>query len=412
MDVRLSETVGGGYAEFWNCRKRYRVVKGSRASKKSKTTALWFVFNIMKYPQANALIVRKTFRTLRTSCFADMQWAINRLGVSAKWKCLDARLEMTYKPTGQKVYFRGLDDPMKIASIAVERGCLCWMWVEEAYEIMNETDFMTLDESIRGAVPPGLFKQTTITFNPWNDKHWLKARFFDNPDDATFTATTNYKCNEWLDEEDARMFERMRDLQPRRYQVAGLGNWGAVDGVIYEHFCEKLFDIDSLRKKAGIQSAFGLDFGYTIDPSALFCGLVDVGERVIYVFDEIYQKGMSNEAIYQAISKAGYAKERIVADSAEPKSIDRLRTLGMRNIVGSRKGADSVVHGISYINEFHMIIHPRCVNFLTEINNYTWATDKSGKTTGKPGGMFNHLMDAMRYAMESIEKPGGVTYLS
>ena len=185
--IRLPEIVGRGYATFWNFKGRYRVCKGSRGSKKSKTTALNLITRMMTYPDANTLVVRKVFRTLKDSCFTELKWAINRIGVSSFWEIKESPLEMTYKPTGQKIYFRGLDDPLKVTSITVEHGYLCWCWIEEAYEITNEDDFNMLDESIRGAIPPetGLFKQFTLTFNPWNEHHWLKARFFDNPDSET-----------------------------------------------------------------------------------------------------------------------------------------------------------------------------------------------------------------------------------
>ena len=167
VDVKLPEVVGKGYKAFWNYKGRYRVCKGSRASKKSKTTALWYITNMMKYPEANTLVVRKTYRTLHDSCFTELKWAIHRLQVDKFWDVKESPLELTYKPTGQKIYFRGLDDPLKVTSITVDVGNLCWMWIEEAYEIMSESDFDMLDESIRGQVPEGLFKQITLTFNPW-----------------------------------------------------------------------------------------------------------------------------------------------------------------------------------------------------------------------------------------------------
>ena len=139
--VSLKNIVGASYTQFWNYKGRYRIVKGSRASKKSKTTAIWFIYNIMKYPEANALVIRKTFNTLRTSVFTDLKWAIHRLGVDEYWQCTHSPLEMTYKPTGQKIYFRGLDDPLKITSISVDVGVLCWCWIEEFYEISKEEDF-------------------------------------------------------------------------------------------------------------------------------------------------------------------------------------------------------------------------------------------------------------------------------
>jgi phage terminase large subunit len=423
----MQAAVGAGYADFWRFKGRYRVVKGSRASKKSKTAALWHILNMMKYPGANLLVVRKVFRTLKDSCFTELKWAINRLGVQSRWEIKESPLEMTYAATGQKIYFRGLDDPLKITSITVETGALCWGWIEEAYEIMSEDDFDILDESIRGDAPDGLWKMWTLTFNPWNERHWLKRRFFDanegetvlaeltngiikrfhNADGEnvdTLAATTNYTMNEWLDGQDLAQFERMRKQNPRRYRVAGLGEWGIVEGVIYENWKDEVFDVDEIKKIPGVQSAFGLDFGYTNDPTALWSGLIDPKGKRIWVCDEIYQKGMSNEAIYKAIEAKGYRKERIRADSAEPKSIDRLRELGMPNIRAARKGKDSVNHGIDFIQDFKIIIHKQCVNFITEISNYTWDEDKFGKRLNVPIDDFNHLMDAMRYALEDFSK--------
>ena len=422
--VRLPEVVGKGYGTFWNFRGRYRVVKGSRASKKSKTTALWYITNMMKYPDANTLVVRKTYRTLKDSCFTELKWAIHRLGVDAFWDVKESPLEMTYKPTGQKIYFRGLDDPLKVTSITVDQGSLCWMWIEEAYEINSEDDFNMLDESIRGAVPDGsdLFKQITLTFNPWNEHHWLKKRFFDNPDDETLALTTNYLCNEWLDAADRKVFETMRKQNPRRYRVAGLGDWGIVDGLVYENWKEEAFEIiskadflelDEAEQKAknyvfkeSVKSAFGLDFGYTNDPAALFVGFIDTKNNKIYVYDEMYAAGMSNERIFREVQSMGYGKERIIADSAEPKSIDQLKGLGLK-VKGAEKGKDSVNHGIQFIQDYEIIIHPRCVNFITEISNYTWDKDKFGQKLNCPIDDFNHLMDAMRYALEKFIAKGG-----
>ena len=400
--LHLPDVVGKGYGTFWRFKGRYRVCKGSRASKKSKTTALNNITRLMEYPQANLLCVRKTYRTLKDSCFTELKWAIHRLGVDAWWDIKESPLEMTYKPTGQKILFRGLDDPLKVTSITVEVGVLCWLWIEEAYEISSEADFDTLDESIRGEVPPGLFKQITLTFNPWNEHHWIKHRFFDAaPDPDILAMTTNYTCNEWLDAADKKVFETMKRNNPRRYRVAGLGDWGIVEGLVYENWEERLFSIDEVRKTPGIKSAFGLDFGYTNDPTALFCGLIDTSSKTLWVFDEIYKPGMSNEDIAAAVTEAGYAKERIRADSAEPKSIDRLYALGLAHIRRARKGKDSINNGIDFIQDYKIFIHPRCTNFLTEIGNYTWDTDtKTGKKLNRPIDDFTHLMDAMRYALE------------
>lgn len=395
--INLPDVVGKGYKTFWNFRGRYRVCKGSRASKKSKTTALWYIYHMMKLPGSNLLVIRKTGRTLKDSCFTELKWAVSRLQVDRLWKFKESPLEAEYIPTGQKIYFRGLDDPLKVTSITVDVGVLCWMWIEEAYEIMKEADFNTLDESIRGGCPNHLFKQITLTFNPWNERHWIKGRFFDTQDPEVLAMTTNYMCNEWLDRADLAVFERMRQNNPRRYAVAGLGGWGVVEGLVYERWKEEMFSLTDLPKDA--QSAFGLDFGYTNDPTALFCGFVSLEQKRLYVWDEVYQKGMSNKAICDQITRMGYKKERITADSAEPKSIDELKGLGLR-ISGAKKGKDSINNGIQWIQDFEIVIHPRCVAFLTEISSYQWKTDKFNKKLNTPEDDNNHLMDAMRYALE------------
>lgn len=394
--IHLPDVVGRGYKAFWNFKGRYRAVKGSRRSKKSKTMALWVIYNMMKYPEANTLVVRKTYRTLKDSCFTELKWAVNRLGVAEWWDFKESPLEATYKPTGQKIYFRGLDDPLKITSIAVEVGVLCWMWIEEAYEITSEADFDTLAESMLGDCPEGLFKQITLTFNPWNEKTWIKPRFFDVEDEDILALTTNYMCNEWLSAEDIKVFESMKKRNPRRYNVAGLGNWGIVEGLIYENFEERAFTLDEVSH---CKNAVGLDFGYTNDPSAFFVGFIDLEGKTLYVYDEFYEKALSNKKIADKVSAMGYKKSKITADSAEPKSIDELKTLGLR-IEGAKKGKDSILNGIQWIQDLKIIIHPRCVNFITEINNYTWDEDKFGNKLNRPIDDFNHLMDAMRYGLE------------
>lgn len=403
LKISLPKIVGKGYKDYWNFKGRYRVCKGSRASKKSKTTALNFIYRIMKYPQSNLLVVRKVFRTLKDSAYTDLRWAIRQLHVEQYWEYKESPLELMYKPTGQKILFRGLDEPLKLTSITVDVGHLCWAWIEEAYEITKESDFDTLDESIRGQVTGDLFKQITLTFNPWNEGHWIKKKFFDiESNDDILAKTTNYLCNEFLDISDLRLFERMKKENPKRYKVAGLGEWGISEGLIYENWEEIEFDIQEILKIPDIESAFGLDFGYTNDPSALFAGLISKERREIYVTDELYKKALTNNKLAEEIKNMGYGKERITADSAEPKSIDELYDLGLKGISGARKGKDSINNGIQFIQGYKIIIHPRCVNFLTEISNYTWAKDKFDKPINKPIDMFNHLMDAMRYALEKF----------
>lgn len=403
QEIYLPDIVGKGYADFWKFKGRYLVVKGSRASKKSKTAALKIIYRMMQpeYSKANTIVFRKTYRTIKDSCYSDLKWAIHRLECDAYWTWTQSPLEIVYKPTGQKILFRGLDDTLKVTSISVDNGYLTWAWLEEAYELMDEDDFNTLDESIRGAVPDPLYKQWIITLNPWNERHWIKRRFFDaSPDPDVLAMTTDYRCNEWLDAQDRKLFEDMKESNPRRYRVAGLGEWGIVEGLVYENFETHLFTLDSVRD---CKTVCGLDFGYTNDPSAFVMAFIDQKGKTIYIWDEMYEAGLTNQAIYQKLCRMGYGKEKITADSAEPKSIAELREMGLR-VKGSRKGKDSVVNGIQFIQNFHLVIHPRCVNFITEINNYTWDNDRFGNKINQPIDDFNHLMDAMRYAVEDLQR--------
>lgn len=407
MKINLPNIVGKGYATYWNYKGRYRVVKGGRGSKKSTTTALWIIYNMMKYPLANTLVIRRVFNTHKDSTYTQLKWASNVLKVSHLWKFSKSPLEATYIPTGQKILFRGLDDPMSITSITVEHGHLCWCWFEEAFQVMNEDDFNKVDMSIRGELPKGYFKQITLSFNPWSEKHWLKKRFFDIEDEDVLAITTNYACNEFLGEDDKKLFEKMKINNPRRYNIEGLGNWGIAEGLIYNNFEELDFDIEEIKKRKNIKSAFGLDFGYTNDPTAFICSLVDLDNMEIFIFDEHYQKAMSNKMIVDMIKYKGYAKERIIGDSSEPKSIDDIKKQGIYRIKGARKGKDSILNGIQYIQDFKIYVHPKCENTIIELSNYVWDT-KDGNAINKPIDDYNHLMDALRYSLEDIRLGGKV----
>ena len=408
MKINLPQIVGKGYATYWNYKGRYRVVKGGRGSKKSTTTALWIIYNMMKYPLANTLIIRRVFNTHKDSTYTQLKWASNVLKVSHLWKFSKSPLEATYIPTGQKILFRGLDDPMSITSITVEHGHLCWCWFEEAFQVMNEDDFNKVDMSIRGELPKGYFKQITLSFNPWSEKHWLKKRFFDVKDEDVLAITTNYTCNEFLGEDDKKLFEKMKINNPRRYNIEGLGNWGIAEGLVYNNFEELDFNVENIKKRPNVKSAFGLDFGYTNDPTAFIASLIDLDNMEIFIFDEHYQKAMSNKDIANMIKYKGYSKEKIVGDSSEPKSIDDIKRQGIYRLKGARKGKDSILNGIQYIQDFKIYVHPKCENTLIELSNYVWDT-KEGNVINKPIDDYNHLMDALRYSLEDI-RLGGVKF--
>jgi len=398
--VSIYQTTGKGYETFWHSKKRYLVLTGGRASKKSCTTALRFINNMMKYPDSNLLVLRKIYKDHKDSTYAQLKWAIRRLQVEELWDARLSPLEIVYKPTGQKILFRGLDDPMSITSITVDVGYLCWCWFEEAYQVNKESDFDMVDGSIRGAVPEPLFKQIVLTFNPWNEKHWIKRRWWDARDEMADTFRTDYLCNEFIDDADIHFFEEMRKKNPRRYRVEGEGFWGIAEGLVFDNWEERAFDrTEIIKSRPNIIARFGLDFGYTADPTGLICFLLDLEKKELFIFDEHYQKGMLNNEIAEMLKYKGYAKEEIVADSAEPKSIDEIRGYGISRIKPARKGKDSIINGIQFLKQFTIIVHPTCTNAILELNNYAWDT-RDGVITNEPIDDYNHLIDPLRYGME------------
>lgn len=405
IKVNLPGVVGGGYGAFWRSRDFYRVVKGSRGSKKSKTTALNFIVRLLKYPWANLLVVRRYSNTNKQSTYTDFKWACNVLKVSHLFKFNESLPEITLKETGQKILFRGLDDELKITSITVDVGLLCWAWFEEAYQIETEDKFSTVVESIRGSLDaPDFFKQITITFNPWNERHWLKRVFFDEETrrEGTFAITTTFRVNEWLDEVDVKRYEGLYLTNPRRARIVCDGEWGVAEGLVYDNVRVADFDKGELLKSGDYEVCIGLDFGFTHDPTALVACLI--GQGKIYVFDEHYQTGLITREVANVVKSKGYQTSVIVADSAEPRLIQELRgEHGIRRIKESRKGKDSVMAGVSKLQGYEIIVAPSCTHIMDEFYSYCYQRDKEGNWLNKPEDKNNHLMDALRYALQCIE---------
>ncbi|MDF2800780.1 MAG: phage terminase, large subunit, family [Anaerocolumna sp.] len=325
IQIDLPSLIGKGYASFWKSKHRYRVLKGGRGSKKSTTTAMWFIYNIMKHSKANAVVVRKTYNTHKDSTFAQLKWAAKRLGVYDKWNFTTSPLECTYIPTGQKILFRGFDDPLKLTSITVDTGVLCWAWIEEAYEIDNPDDFDTFDESIRGEMPKGLWKQVTLTFNPWVNSHWTKDRYFDNEYPNAFTLTTTYKCNEWLDDLDRKKIENLAITNPDRYKVVGLGEYGVPGGVYFEEFRTDIHVINPIVIPSYWTRYRVLDYG--LDKLACYWIAMDEQGKA-YVYKELYQSDLIISDAARAILDRTDPNENIFQTIAPPDLWNRRQETG------------------------------------------------------------------------------------
>lgn len=405
--LSVTKTIGSGYNEFWHNKNFYRVVKGSRGSKKSKTTALNFIYRLMEYEWANLLVVRRFSNTNKQSTYTDLKWATNQLGVTHLFKFNDSLPEITYKPTGQKILFRGLDDPLKITSITVENGILCWAWFEEAYQIETFDKFSTVVESIRGSIDDSeFFKQITVTFNPWSERHWLKPTFFDEDTklNNTFSYTTTYRVNEWLDEVDIARYEDLYRTNPRRARIVCDGDWGVAEGLVFENFEVKEFDwVKKLKEKQVV--AHGSDFGFTQDPTTLISTIVDIQNKELWIYDEHYQRGMLTDEIYQMYLDKGLKNAKIIADSAEKRLITEIKRKGISNLKPSIKGQGSIMQGVQFIQGFKIYVHPTCEHTIEELNTYTFDQDKDGNWLNKPIDANNHLMDALRYSLEEFHFP-------
>ena len=402
IQIPLSKYLGKGYNRFHHSRNFYRVVKGGRGSKKSKSTALDYIYKMLKYPWANLLVVRRFSNTNKQSTYTDLKWAANRMKVSHLFKLNESLPEITVKETGQKILFRGLDDPLKITSITVDNGLLAWLWLEEAYQVENKDKFDTLVESIRGSVDDkNFFKQITVTFNPWSERHWLKSAFFDEETrfNDVFADTTTYRDNEWLDQQDIDRYEDLWRTNPRRAAVVANGDWGVAEGLVFENYTIRDFDIMATIKRVGETTA-GLDFGFTHDPTTFPRLAVDLDNKELWIYAEHYEYAMTTDDIYNMIVDADMKNALITADSAEQRLIAELKAKGISRITPSVKGAGSINAGIDFMKQFKIYIHPSCVKTIEEFDTYIYKQDKDGKWLNEPIDANNHIIDAVRYSLE------------
>lgn len=326
IKINLPNIIGKGYASFWQDKHRYRVVKGGRSSKKSTTTAMWYIYNMMKYPLSNLVCIRNTGNTHKDSTYAELKKACRRFNVLDKWTFVEKPMEARYNLTGQKILFRGFDDPLKLTSLTVEVGVLCWVWWEEAYEIEDEKDFDTFDEGIRGEMPEGLWKQHTITYNPWIQSHWSKTRFWDGPcPDDTFRLTTTHKCNEFLDQADHDKIEALAITNPARYKVVGLGEYGMPGGTYFDEFSESVHVIKPFKLEQGHRLYRVLDFG--LDKLACYWVSVDYQGKA-RVYKEVWESNLIISQAAERILNMTLPDEQIYQTIAPPDLWNRRQETG------------------------------------------------------------------------------------
>ena len=384
--------------------KRYIVMKGSAGSGKSVDTAQHYILRLMSDPGRNLLCVRKSDVTNRDSTFAELQGAIFRMfGESYKkyWYINSSDMRLECIANHNQIFFRGVNDEKqreKLKSIAVKRGKLTDVWIEEATEL-TQSDFEIIDDRLRGELPEGQFYQIRLTFNPVSSSHWIKKHFFDRVDPDVFTHHSTYKDNRFIDDAYYRRMERRKEVDPDGYRIYGLGEWGEVGGLILTNYVIEDFDTSPERFDYMVNSQ---DFGYN---HADCIGEVGFKDGELYLCREIYEFEKDTSEIIQIADEKGFRKDLTMwCDSAEPDRIKMWKKAGYK-ARPVNKEKNSVHAQIDYLKKHKIHIHRSCVNTIKEIQQWKWKKDtKTNEYLDEPVNYFDDAMAMLRYSIEEERK--------
>lgn len=395
IDIKINEA----YLPYLNCAQATQIFFGGSSSGKSFFIAQKIVIDNLQ--GVNWLCCRNIARTIRNSVFNEIIKCISSMGISSLFNVNRSDMVITNKMNNKQILFVGLDDPEKVKSLTPAEGVLERIFVEEATEIKKEA-YLQLKRRLRGLSDKP--KHIILAFNPILKSHWLYKDFFgrweDNKksytDDKLLILKTTYKDNAFLTSEDIKLLEDESDSY--FYNVYTLGNWGVLGHVIFKNW--KVEDLSGVKDSFD-NLYYGCDFGYSSDPNAAIKFHYDRKHKKIYILDEIYKTGMSDEELSQALIKfvgQGY----VTCDRSQPKTIDYLCSRGVR-AVPAVQGADSINRGIRWLQGNEIIIDVRCQNFKNEIEQYHWLEDKYGNAMAKAADINNHLLDALRYGSEDLQ---------
>lgn len=375
------------------------VYYGGAGSGKSHFVTQKLLYKYLKYPNRKCLVIRNVNATLKDSVFALFKTIISdwKLYDQCKINKTDLTIEL---PNGSSFLFKGLDDPEKIKSIANIDD----IWVEEATDL-DMFKFDQLGLRLRSKNP---YNQMFCSFNPVSKSNWVYKRWFadDSEYDKENTTIlhTTYLNNKFLPQTYIDRLLSYKKSNPIYFNIYALGEFATLDKLIYTNWVVETFNYLDLLEIHNNRAIFGTDFGYTNDYTTLVCSVIDNVDKIIYIYDEHFEKHMTNEDIYNMYQEHGVVGERIVADSSEPKSIEELKRLGCKRIVGATKGRDSIMNGIQLIQQYKIIVHPSCVMIQEELKNYTFVKDKStGEYINKAIDKYNHGLDAFRYSVMDSE---------
>lgn len=403
MQVKLTDLIAPQfYSIHWDIiegKHTHYKLYGGRGSTKSSFASIEIILGMMEDPNANAACFRRVGNTLAESVFEQLLWAIDVLGVSHLWKVTLSPLRLTYKPTGQRIVFRGCDDPNKSKSIKVRKGYFKYIWYEERAEFEGDEDERKINQSLmRGG-------DKYVVFYTWNPpkslRSWVNQDVLDEREDTLCDHSTYLTVpREWLGEQFFIEAEELRKRNPRAYRHEYLGEAIGEGGKVFDNIIlrpitdQEVSTFDKIRQ--------GLDFGFAEDPLAYLRMHLDKKHRRLYIFREIYQTHLSTSKAVELIKELNPENKIITADSEEPRSIDTFNENGLR-LIPAKKGPGSVDHGISYLaNDIdEIIIDPkRCPNAAREFDTYELEKDKNGNFKGGYPDKDNHTIDAARYGLE------------
>lgn len=402
------------YRAYLNDTRRTQIFYGGSASGKSVFLAQRTVRDLMLGGR-NYLIVRQVGRTLRGSVFMEMLKVIDSWNCESLFTVNKSDMLITCQ-NGYQAIFAGLDDVAKLKSLTPAKGAITDIWVEEATEI-ERNSLKELTKRQRGGSSKTA-KRLTLSFNPIFQTHWIYDEYFASRGWASdqnrleegdlLILKTTYKDNAFLTADDIADLENESDLY--FYNVYTLGNWGVLGHVIFNNW--KVVDMSDkqggyyLPEEQRTNRKHGLDFGYSSDPAAVPMTHYERGKKRIWIYDEIYETGLTNPQLAEVL-KPKIGGDYFIADSSEPKSIAELNSHGL-SVGGAKKGKDSVLYGIQWLQQQEILVDVSCINMRNELQTYKWKEDAGGNSLPVPVDRNNHLIDALRYAYEDEMVSTGV----
>lgn len=381
------------YITDYSC--RYNVYYGGRGSGKTRFNITKLLFKGLQEKRV-ILLMRKTTANCKFSVWKELKEAVDRCGLTKYFTFYESDYSAVCKLNGTIFKCLGLDIAEKIKGFTEVSDVL----LEEATEFTLE-DMELIDGTVR-STRYKLPLQIYFCFNPISKVNWVYKRFgFDTgiAPPNTFILKTTYLDNPYLSADYIQRMEDMKITNPTRWKIEALGDFVTLDRLVFYNWRTEAFDYTQIRG----QLCIGLDFGFINDTSALVASIVNDNDKTIHIFREWGATGKTNQELAQVINALGFSKSVIIADAAEQKSIEEIKRTGVLKIKPSKKGADSIIHGIQQLQNYQMIIHPSCSELITELENYSWQKDKNtGEYINKPIDAFNHYIDALRYSLQCL----------